>query len=922
MKKSVAYWLVGFVLVLGVIGLLLIDSPQLGPKFVASKGAVAKVNILDKVLGRDVGEVGGGSRTATCASISQFGVTWTFDQPYPCGQFVNGDWWVVGPVNIIDIDPIPTFDRIENSGVECTNPLCSSILNAVSCDAEPACEWLWISGAEECRPLQYPANCDANSPAPLNGQHNYVAVECDSQNQCVYETTIGRNGWIINPSLGDEQPYDDRMPQLAYDKYLQPPLPSTVNSGSSVVSTKSGTLDCVDNYGRSGQLSDYRRVDGEFGCSEGIYLETAAVLTVLDTAPPANSFRPPYVGTSKPIFSANNVQTNYNNYFPSLAAPPGSYYLPPLSDVNRWFERPWLQTAGWWGKKYMVPVDNGIGYGTGRVQHISAGMLRLMLDDGDFSSKQEGIYGLIQIGIDEYGYGQAGGGYDADGAQQAGHFLTPVFAGLMIGDQNLLNSVSSNPTKYAELCQTFYTAQNPPYTNAPHPECYTPIPSSYGPDYPRYGAQYCENQPDYKGLGEPVTCYSAATNSYFGQNQGSWTGEALAAILLGIDDDVGHDAFFDFVDRCRNGDCGGAPVTHTIGFNDAMWAEYRDYVGDCTVSGCPADTACVSYTCNTGTGNCEMTPINEGNLCGDDGVYCNGEERCSAGSCLNTDPPCEDDGIACTIECDEANGCYGPVVLDNSQCADGRPCTSDLCVVGVGCVNERINGCYEEAGDLQPVPGPDDGFSLFLKMDGDLTDSSSQGNDFGCTSCPSPIDDQNGRPAAAYDFSNDVAYPVATLNGAFPAYDANPAEDFSFAAYVRLDSSSNRGPIIFKQGLGGRGFWFGFEEGGELVLEVSEDGVNSVQYPLGFSPVLGEWHHVVVTYNYDSVSDEATIAFYKDKSYIDSTSGVIGPVFGNSKPLEVGRYYWNSQYNWYLDGGLNDLRVYSKVLSAGEIAGF
>jgi hypothetical protein len=39
------------------------------------------------------------------ASVSQFGVTWTFDKPYECGRFATGDWWVVGPVRIVAIDP-------------------------------------------------------------------------------------------------------------------------------------------------------------------------------------------------------------------------------------------------------------------------------------------------------------------------------------------------------------------------------------------------------------------------------------------------------------------------------------------------------------------------------------------------------------------------------------------------------------------------------------------------------------------------------------------------------------------------------------------------------------------------------------------------------------------------------------------------
>jgi hypothetical protein len=45
---------------------------------------------------------------ATATQISQYGITWTFDQGYECGQFANGDHWVVDPgggVKIIRISP-------------------------------------------------------------------------------------------------------------------------------------------------------------------------------------------------------------------------------------------------------------------------------------------------------------------------------------------------------------------------------------------------------------------------------------------------------------------------------------------------------------------------------------------------------------------------------------------------------------------------------------------------------------------------------------------------------------------------------------------------------------------------------------------------------------------------------------------------
>jgi hypothetical protein len=42
-------------------------------------------------------------------AVSQYGITWTFEQPARVGQFVNGDFYVVGPVTIRSIDPKPLF---------------------------------------------------------------------------------------------------------------------------------------------------------------------------------------------------------------------------------------------------------------------------------------------------------------------------------------------------------------------------------------------------------------------------------------------------------------------------------------------------------------------------------------------------------------------------------------------------------------------------------------------------------------------------------------------------------------------------------------------------------------------------------------------------------------------------------------------
>ena len=42
-------------------------------------------------------------------SVSEYGITWTFEKPARVGQFINGDFYVVGPVTVVKIDPAPRY---------------------------------------------------------------------------------------------------------------------------------------------------------------------------------------------------------------------------------------------------------------------------------------------------------------------------------------------------------------------------------------------------------------------------------------------------------------------------------------------------------------------------------------------------------------------------------------------------------------------------------------------------------------------------------------------------------------------------------------------------------------------------------------------------------------------------------------------
>ncbi|MEW6252347.1 MAG: hypothetical protein AB1716_17045, partial [Planctomycetota bacterium] len=49
------------------------------------------------------------------SSISQYGITWTFDRTYQVGQYSTGDWWVVGPVTVSSVTP--AWDGTKNGSM-------------------------------------------------------------------------------------------------------------------------------------------------------------------------------------------------------------------------------------------------------------------------------------------------------------------------------------------------------------------------------------------------------------------------------------------------------------------------------------------------------------------------------------------------------------------------------------------------------------------------------------------------------------------------------------------------------------------------------------------------------------------------------------------------------------------------------------
>jgi hypothetical protein len=429
------------------------------------------------------------------SKISQFGITWTFDKDYTVGQFANGDYWVVGPVTII---------RIEPASVE------------------------------------------------LNGR------------------TI--NGSMINPSprLGQTQGYDS----AAYGRYARPgnydPSLNVARPNSEDLS-KSNPLVLKPNCSLVSTESTLQ-------ANDITQLKAAAVLTILDSPAPDGSFRPSYSGADKTI-RFNKEQLDYS-LLASLKPVPG---CPGLAEVERYFERPWIDHVPSWLATSLHPVDNMPFYGREIATQIGVGALVLHLNFSN-TQKEKLLIRFVQLGIDLYGIVRDGGenNWIANGGHASGRKWPILFAGLVLNDPNMKNIGRpdipdygpSHPeyVHFGEDDQTFYVTQAD--VEVTHG-------SQWNPD--RRDAQQIPYEQEDIGLPEwgivhadrPQRSNKFWNTAYRQVSSPGWGGFVLAAHIMGAKNLWNHDALFDYKDRYMQVETNWK---QTSKFVLDMWNTYRkDY---------------------------------------------------------------------------------------------------------------------------------------------------------------------------------------------------------------------------------------------------------------------------------------------------------------------------------------------------------
>jgi hypothetical protein len=334
-----------------------------------------------------------------------------------------------------------------------------------------------------------------------------------------------RNGTMVNPVPGHnpKQCFDNRH-QFAgnYDATKCIALPYSAPANTSVVSS--------DSY------------DGE-PTGDSSSVNEIQVLTVLGSEPPADAFRPPYVGTSKPIWRESGL--DYTK-LASLPVPAGQA-MPELSESIADFSNPWIEiSVGWTGRYWHPRVNQPRNYGRELAATSAKAALALQLDFSR-AQKRELLVKYLQYGLDIYGVTAMGQTWAPDGGHNQGRKLPMIMAGALLNDAAILAKADyARAQVFQEDRQTFYvTADDMARTNS----------ASWNHDVRNGNARpYTAAM-----IGQAEWGIRHSDDPY--RDDGGWTayyrqvafakvfGHFVVAKLMGLESHWNHPAFFDYAHK-------------------------------------------------------------------------------------------------------------------------------------------------------------------------------------------------------------------------------------------------------------------------------------------------------------------------------------------------------------------------------------
>ncbi len=331
------------------------------------------------------------------SSITSNDITWHFAGKHEAGQFINGDYWVVGPVTITAITNTlndPTFTPRKGQNGSMVNPL-------------P------VSKAQMGR---------------FQGR------------------VVGTTGY----DDGHKESYQEHLnAALPNGKPLSSDNPLTLKTGQTLVSAVSWLY----------RDKDVREPGCPGLYATGTprpALRSAGFLTCLDQAPPTDAFRPPYCGDKKPLYRAGRLRHDLLKKLPPPVA-----VQPNIPDLAKKVRRSWLDHLPGWEGEILHPTDNMPSYGRELNRLAIEVALALHLDTDQLPGKPDKapiLIPYVQYGIDLAGIVDNGGYFPADGGHGAGRKWPILFAGLML-DEPEMKRIGQKNVRFQEDEQTFFVTK-------------------------------------------------------------------------------------------------------------------------------------------------------------------------------------------------------------------------------------------------------------------------------------------------------------------------------------------------------------------------------------------------------------------------------------------------------------------------------
>lgn len=389
--------------------------------------------------------------TTEQSSITQYGLTINFDKDYPVGQFVNGDYFVVGSPTVSSVSP-------------------------------------------------------------------------------VWDGTDGVNGSMVNPHPKNHGFRGGGTP--AYDSSLNvaTQLPVQLSPGDSFLHSEGWRNDDPNAPSINSTYNVPRPA-----------IKQVIVLSVLSEAPPKGSFRPPYIdGTEKILNTASLRWDKLADLSPVASTPSWSQIESQLGDG------PWIEFIQGSISRYIQPSNNMSSYGREIARDANEAILKLLLDYPQ-QEKEETLIHIVQNGIDiwatvkyaydnnlsfsvdgESYYGGFGGGHGT------GRKWPVLFAGVMLEDQEILDAAANyGPAYWGEDGQTYFVEEFASLTS--EADWLRESGGSWGA---RAWTRTTSSSQGIPGTLSYRTCCTAL----------AWNGAALAARIMGVEEQWNHDAFFDYMD--------------------------------------------------------------------------------------------------------------------------------------------------------------------------------------------------------------------------------------------------------------------------------------------------------------------------------------------------------------------------------------